>query len=108
MVTSVLNLALCFMSGMLLSMSSIFLFNFAEMSDHPLVARSRSPKFASALWGLAFLFLGALFLLGFDYHFALSLNTLFLFLGFSIWRIALEVMSERRERKAKGEARKTV
>lgn len=101
MFMNILNLILYFLSGIFLNMSWVHLFNFAETQNHPMIKKSKYPRLASTLWGLFQLLCGALILLGLNYQFNWSLNTLFLFLGFSLWAILLGVVGERRDRKAK-------
>jgi hypothetical protein len=47
------------------------------------------------------LFFGALILLWLHYQFTLSLDTVFIFLGFSAWAIFLAKLAEKRDKQAK-------
>ena len=89
---------LYFLAGILLNMALVHLVNFAETRHHPIIARSKTPKLASTLWGLGYLFFGLLILLLFHYQFALNLDTIFTFLGFSVWAIFLGAIAEKRDR----------
>jgi hypothetical protein len=101
MATNILvNYLLCFIAGILLNMSLVHLVNYAEARHHPIVARSKTPKLASTLWGLLYLFLGVLILLLLHYQFVLSLSTGLIFLGFSVWAIFLGIIAEKRDRQA--------
>lgn len=97
---SVLNYLLYFIAGILLNMSLVHLVNFAETRHHPMIARSKTPRLASTLWGLGYLFLGMLILLWLHYQFAMSLATALIFLGFSAWAIFLGIIAEKRDRQA--------
>jgi len=89
-----------FLAGILLNMSLVHLVNFAETSHHPMIARSKRPRMASTLWGLGYLFFGLLILLLLHYQFALGLDTVIIFIGFSAWAIFLAATAEKRERQA--------
>ena len=80
-------------------MGLVHLLNFAETRRHPMIARTKSPKLASTIWGLVYLFVGMLILLLLRYTFALQLSTAFIFLGFSVWAIFLAVLSDRVDRR---------
>ena len=94
----ILDSLLYFLAGILLNMSLVHLVNFAETRHHPMIARSKRPRMASTLWGLGYLFFGSLILLLLHYQLVLSLDTVFIFLGFSAWAIFLAATAERRER----------
>jgi hypothetical protein len=96
----VLDYLLYFIAGILLNMSLVHLVNFAETRHHPIIARSKAPRLASTLWGLGYLFFGALILLLLHYQFALHLDSAFLFLGFSAWSIFLARIAEKRDKQA--------
>ncbi len=86
-----------FCSGIFLDMSLVHLFNFEETRHHPMIRRWRSPKLGSSVWGVIQLFCGGLLLLLFHYRFELSLETLFVFLGFSFWAILVGYWSSKRD-----------
>ena len=90
-----------FVCGVFLNMSLNHLVNFGETARHPMIARTGSPKLASSIWGTIQLFAGGLILLLLDYKFELSLNTLCIFLGFSVWAIFLGALGDRADRRAK-------
>jgi len=94
------NYLLCFVAGILLNMSLVHLVNYAETRHHPIIARSKMPKLVSTLWGLGYLFLGVLILLLLHYQFVLSVDTAFIYLGFSVWAIFLGTIAEKRDRRA--------
>jgi hypothetical protein len=100
MLMSLLNYPLFFLSGILLNMSLVHLVNFAETRRHPMIAKSKTPKLTSTLWGLGQLFFGGLILLLLNYQFALSLETAFIFLGFSVWAIFLAIIAEKADERA--------
>ena len=89
---------LYFLSGILTDMGLVHLYNFAETSHHPIFARSKTPRLASTLWGLGYVFFAGLILLLQGYRFELSLATVFIFLGFSAWAIFLAVLAEKRRK----------
>jgi hypothetical protein len=97
---NILNYLFYIFAGILLNMSLAHLANFAETRRHPMIARSKTPKLASTLWGLGQLFFGGLILILLHYQFALNLDTAFIFLGFSTWAIFLGVIAEKADRKA--------
>jgi hypothetical protein len=87
MLISVLDSCLYFLAGICFFMSPQHLFNFTETQRHYLIAKSRSPKVASTIWGIIQLAAGLLILLALHYQFDRNLGTLFIFLGFSCWAI---------------------
>ena len=95
---NILYYLLYFIAGVLLNMSLVHLVNFTETRHHPMIARSTMPKLASTLWGLGYLFFGVLILLLLHYQFALSLATVCIFLGFSMWAIFLGIIAEKADR----------
>jgi hypothetical protein len=97
---NILNDLFYLVAGILLNMSLVHLVNFSETRHHPIIARSKKPKLASTLWGLGYLFFGALILLLLHYQFLLSLETGLIFLGFSGWAIFLGIIAEKRDKKA--------
>lgn len=94
---TILKLFLCFISGVLLNMAMVHLFNFAETSHHPIIARSKHPHMASTLWSLGYLFSGCLALMLVHFRFEISLDALAIFLGFAAWAIFLATIAERRK-----------
>jgi hypothetical protein len=96
---NILNFFLYFISGILMNMSLNHLLNFSETTRHPIIAKTKFPKLTSTLWGLAYLFLGAVILLALHYKFELQPGSAFIFLGFSAWAIFLAVISERADRR---------
>jgi hypothetical protein len=100
---NILNYLFYFLAGILLNMSLVHLVNFSETRHHPIIGRSRAPRMASTLWGLGYLFFGVLILLWLHYQFALSLDSVFIFLGFSAWAIFLANLAEKRDKQAKEE-----
>jgi hypothetical protein len=98
---NLLNAGLYIVAGILLNMSLAHLANYAETIRHRLIARTASPKVTSTLWGILQLFLGALILLWLKYKFELSLDTFFLFLGFSVWAVFLSVIADRLDKAEK-------
>ena len=97
----ILDYLLTFIAGILLNMSLVHLVNFSETRHHPIIARTKAPRLASTLWGLGYLFFGALILLLLHYQFTLHLDTAFLFLGFSAWAIFLATLAEKRNKEVK-------
>ena len=98
---TILYYPLYFVCGIFLNMSLNHLVNFEETKRHPMIARTGSPKLASSIWGTIQLLAGGVILLLLDYKFELSFDTLFLFLGFSIWAILLGALGDRADRRAK-------
>jgi hypothetical protein len=96
---SILNYVLYFLSGIFLNMSLLHLANFSETKRHPMIARTKSPKLASTLWGLFQLSLGVLILLLLHYQFELSLTTACIFFGFGAWGVFVAAMSDRADRR---------
>ena len=94
---------LYFLSGVLLNMSLVHLVNFAETRRHPVIARSKTPKLSSTLWGLGYLFFGGLILLSLHYQFTLSLDTVLIYLGFGTWAIFLGYVAEKKDKGEKSE-----
>jgi hypothetical protein len=94
---NILTFLLDFIAGILLNMSLVHLVNYSETRYHPIIARSKTPRLASTLWGLGYLFFGGLILLLLHYQFAFSLDTVFLFLGFSAWAIFLANLAEKKD-----------
>ncbi len=92
---------LLFFAGILLNMSLEHLVNFNITLQHPMIARTQSPKLTSTLWGLGQLFLGGLILLLLHYQLMLSWDTLFVFLGFGLWAIFLAAMSDRGDKRGR-------
>ncbi len=90
-----------FVSGIFLNMSLNHLVNFSETRRHPMIARWKSPKLTSSIWGCIQLFAGGIILLLLGYKFELNLNTLFIFLGFSVWAIFLGALGDRADRRAR-------
>ena len=93
----ILNYFLFFLSGILLEMGLVHLFNFSETRHHSIIARAKRPHLATAIWGLGYLFFGLLILLLLHYQFTLQPTTLAIFLGFSSWAIFLAMVAERRK-----------
>ncbi len=100
MLTNLFKYLFLFLAGILLNMSLVHLVNFNETRRHPIIAKSKTPKLSSTLWGLGYLFLGGLVLLLLNYRFTLSLETAFVFLGFSVWAIFLGLIAERADKAA--------
>ena len=98
---TILYYLLYFVSGIFLNMSLNHLVNFGETARHPMIARTGSPKLASSIWGTVQLLAGGLILLLLGYKFELSLNTLCIFLGFSMWAIFLGALGDKADRRAK-------
>ena len=98
---TILYYPLYFVCGIFLNMSLNHLVNFEETKRHPMIARTGSPKLASSIWGTIQLLAGGVILLLLDYKFELSFDTLFLFLGFSVWAVFLSVIADRLDKAEK-------
>jgi uncharacterized membrane protein len=99
MLTTLLTYFLFVLSGILLNMGFVHLLNYSETIKHPIIAKTKNPKLSSTLWGLGYLFAGGLILLLKKYHFDLEINSLLIFIGFSVWAIFLAVIADRADRR---------
>ena len=95
----VLHFILLLLAGVLLNMGLLHFFSFMETRSHPFIARSAMPHLASSLWATLQLSLGLGILLALGYRFAVSLDTLVLFLGFALWGVALGYFYDRNTRR---------
>ncbi len=96
--TLALQCSLLFIAGILLNMALLHFFSFAETRNHPMVARWSWPHLASALWATLQLALALVILLGVRYRLAADLGTIFLFVGFSLWGVAIGYFYDRKRR----------
>jgi hypothetical protein len=106
MLMTVLRGLLLLLAGIALNMSLLHFFAFVETRNHPVIARSAMPHLASALWATVQLSVAAAILLGLNYRFAANLDTLFVFVGFCGWGLALGYLYDRHRSGSAEEARR--
>src|SRR5579859_5615283 len=99
MISAVGSDFLLFCAGVFLNTSLVHLLNFEETRHHPMIRIWRSPKLGSSVWSVVQLFCGGLILLLLHYRFELSLETLFVVLGFIFWAILIGYWSGKRDEK---------
>lgn len=97
----IINYLLYFVSGILLNVSLLHLVNFSETRRHPMIRRTKSPRFASTLWGLGQLLLGSIILLLPHYRFEPIFSSALVLLGFGAWGTFVAAMSDRSDRRAR-------
>jgi hypothetical protein len=87
--TFVFRLFSLFCAGVFLQMSLVHLLRPEETKGHYLIRRARSPRKASAAWGLFQLASALAIAMAFGFRLAFNWESLAAFLGFALWGMFL-------------------
>ena len=96
-----INLFLLFCAGIFFHMSIKHYFCFSETIDDPLIRMWKYRYIACTIWATVQLAAGLLIIFFLNYQFEPSIESLFLFIGFSSWGILRGIIMEKKANETK-------